>query len=67
MEWIDRLQAPGLILAGAVIYLLYKLLMRLVDFCMQSLQHQAEQRATLNEAIGLLRQLCSKAKLGGQE
>ena len=30
MEWLEKLQAPGLILAGVVIYLQFKIIMKLL-------------------------------------
>jgi hypothetical protein len=60
MEWIEKLQAPGLILAGIVIYFQFKQSGRLIDLL-------SEQRATLADVTSMLRQICTRAKIGGQE
>lgn len=31
MEWLEKLQAPGLILAGVVIYLLFRIILLLLE------------------------------------
>lgn len=60
MEWLDKLQVPGLMLAGVVIYLLFKQNGQLIELL-------SAQRATLAEVTSMLRQICTKAKIGGQE
>ena len=67
LSWIEKLQIPGLILAGMVIWLLFKLIMKGLDFCMGLLQQVSEQRTVLTEVVTLLRQLCFRVKGGGQE
>jgi hypothetical protein len=60
VEWIDKLQVPGLMLAGIVIYFLFKQNGQLIGLL-------SEQRATLAEVTSMLRQICTRAKIGGQE
>jgi hypothetical protein len=60
MEWLDKLQVPGLMLAGVVIYLLFKQNGQLIELL-------SAQRAALAEVTSMLRQICTKAKIGGQE
>jgi hypothetical protein len=58
--WIEKLQAPGLILAGLVIYFQFKQSGRLIDLL-------SEQRGTLADMTSMLRQILARAKIGGQE
>jgi hypothetical protein len=60
MEWLDKLQVPGLVLAGMVIYFQFKQIDQLVKL-------MSEQRTALAEVIAMLRQICSQKFTGDRE
>lgn len=63
MEGILRdLQVPGLVLAGVVIWLGFKLFLKLLDVCLKLIDQRQEDRTLLIEMSGMLRQLCSRER-----
>jgi hypothetical protein len=62
LEWLDKLQAPGLILAGLVIWLGFRLFLKLLDAVLKMIEQRSEDRSLLMEMAGMLRQLCSKER-----
>ena len=62
MEWIEKLQVPGLILAGIVIWLLFQLL-RERDRLLQAVSLElAENTKTLVKLATLLDVICRKTR-----
>ena len=77
MEWIKELQVPGLILAGGVIWLQYKLLKRSQDAAREAeARHQEaisqltgqllEHTGALKEISVLLKLTCQRLVGGGR-
>ena len=67
-SWLQYLKEwPGLLIAGFCLWILGKVLFKLIDFSLGILKDNAENRVLLTEAITLLRQLCSKGRAGGKE
>ena len=60
LDFIKTLQVPGLILAGIVIYLMYKILMAQLDRNSQLANQLSENNATLREMNALISQVCQK-------
>lgn len=60
LDFIKTLQVPGLILAGIVIYLMYKILMAQLDRNSQLANQLLENNATLREMNALISQVCQK-------
>jgi hypothetical protein len=62
VEWIEKLQAPGLILAGFVIWLLYQLI-RQRDSQLTSLAAEvAENSKTISRMATYLEIICKRIK-----
>jgi hypothetical protein len=65
-SWLAYLKEwPGLLIAGFSLWILGKVMFRLIDFSLGLLRESTEQRVLLTEAISLLRQLCQRNKGGG--
>ena len=58
LEWLKLFEVPGLLLAAGVIYMLFRLLSRIVDQESERLQQRTEERALMAEMATMLRQLC---------
>ena len=66
MEWIKLFEVPGLLLAAGVIWMLFRLLSRIVDQESERLHQRTEERALMAEMATMLRQLC-RADRGKEE
>ena len=58
MEWVKLFEVPGLLLAAGVIWMLFRLLSRIVDQESERLHQRTEERALMAEMATMLRQLC---------
>jgi hypothetical protein len=68
VDWVEKLQVPGLILAGAVIYGLFRLLERrdelLNRLAVEVSGELSSHGKTLERVAAILDLLCRKAKAG---
>lgn len=64
VEIFEKLQVPGLVLAAGVIWLLFGLVGKTIDFSMELLRQRSEERALITEMAAMLRQICGEVKSG---
>lgn len=58
MEWVKLFEVPGLILAAGVIFMLFRLLSRVMEQESERMNQRTEERALMTEMATMLRQLC---------